>query len=1578
MPRRPTPFKIQYERGDAHAKMMSAVLVADRSLFLLAEIRAATQTATKMTRRTPITMCSVMEYFSSVFFSLDMFVKRYRSSILVSVVYLADTFFFSTCLKIHLSDFERGEKSSSTGMIQYKFSSSRSARTKSVDFGLLSEDEIRLMSVVEVSNVNIYHRGIPQSNGCLDIRMGTVDRRMLCGTCCGDTCSCPGHFGHIELHVPLYSVVYLDHTLRVLRSVCYFCSSLLVQVDGENCQGDRKQTFLSVYACCKTKRKCPVCSGPQPLYARVGAGIKIDWSDATTGWESEEEKEEVTGRRTFTSVEAASILDHISEEDVERMGLCPKRSHPRNTVMDVLPCLPVVARPAIMTSTGSRSRGQDDLTNIYQSIVKKAIDLKAHIEKTGWRRDEPIGQDMADKMGKVQAEVFALVNNNARGQKQSTQRSGAPIKSIVCRLKGKEGRIRGNLMGKRVNFSSRSVITPDSMQGVEEIGVPRRLAYELTIPERVTSSNIEQLRRRVLIGPQSAEGASSVMEKDDGPVTHLDACQDRRRIHVSVGDTVERPIQDGDWVIFNRQPSLHKFSMMAHRVKLVDGLTFRINLCTAAPYNADFDGDEMNMHVVQSRAAQMEVKYLMGVPLQASTPAASRPVMGIVQDTLVGSYILSSPLLLTRKQVYRAFGFEMGSLPPPAVACPVERWTGSQLISTLLPPTLSLEKGDVLIRGGVLLRGRLTKSVLGTQPGGLIDVMTKEYGCHETMRFMTRLQRLVNAVLMDVGFSVSISDCLISEEGHAKIRDSIEEVIDNCNSISSSDFPETLSVKAESTTVRMLSKVLMNCGSLARSHVRAENAIFDMVNCGSKGNLINCSQVSACVGQQSVEGKRIFSSSTGRTLSCFEKEEKSTAAQGFVSNSFALGLNPVEFFFHAMGGREGLVDTAVKTAVTGYIQRRLIKLLEDFSICYRGTVRGSRGKVMDFLFGGDGCDASLLERVDLHAITRETEGVFGREEECIRSLQRHVRQCRLSPNEPDLDVHCVIPFHPERVVQSLAGTGPWSEPDAPFDRESALDFLDRLQEEKEFRTCKTAALALRHHMRTDVLREKNISLPLLKETVLTKMREASIEAGEQVGIQAAQSLGEYVTQMTLNSFHYSGVASKSTALGIPRFKEILDATKKCRTPSNTLYLKRPFCYSERFATHFASTLSCSKLSTFIQRMEFVSSSSLEEWLDPFRTLPASGTYCKMTLLKNELLQRNLCPSTLARILRSRTGHMMHVLSSPSTSLEWSLYIRLHHVREMSDNAPCSQSIEQTLTSRVIAMLMDQVVLFGHPDIVSAHPRKASVWTGVEHEDVYVIDTIGTFLGTVSSFSNVVDVEGCISNDLHEMLDTLGVEACTLSCFYEILNVITHDGSFVNRRHVELVSLAMTRDGFLSAISRHGLNRTGTKIGPLMRCSFEETTDVLTEAAMYAESDDASGVTSSVMNGEKAKIGTGCFDVLVPSKALEEEDERGRRRAKRSTLAKSRLRYKSSDREKKRLTRDRIEFVNQSLWTFRGSTAEEEEECDVPFLAKQQGQSLADSGREEARDCETSCFYASHMKREEEECVRRRRFVPRSP
>ena len=889
---------------------------------------------------------------------------------------------------------------------RFTFSSAPTKRIASMQFGTLGPEEIVRCSVAEIDTADSFEKGRPKLGGLADPRMGTMDRSMPCQTCSGNVQECPGHFGHHRLGAPIYHTGYVKHVLKVMRCVCFSCSRLLVDKTDPKYKAAMKvqkpqARLAKIYALAAGKHTCEFagedapgadvdevgrggCGHPQPdLKVDETLRIKAEFKRRGNSDNDMVQLPDALEREmVVTPDKARNILKRISDEDLKALGMDPRYSRPEWMILTVLPIPPLAVRPSVQADSSTRS--EDDLTHKLAEIIRTSKELRK-LQAQGAAQHQT-----NDLTQLLQFHVQCFFDNSMTGQPRSLLKSGRPIKSIAERLKGKEGRVRGNLMGKRVDFSARTVITGDSVIDIDQLGVPWTIALNLTIPETVTTYNLEKLDALVNNGPHPPPGETGAryIIYEDGQ--RLDLRFLKRGRHLEYGYKVERHLNDGDVVLFNRQPSLHKMSIMGHRIKIMPFSTFRLNLSVTSPYNADFDGDEMNMHVPQTNETKAEALELMMVPKMIVSPQANKPVIGIVQDTLLACRIVTKRDTFIGKELFMNILMWLedwdGQVPQPAILKPRPLWTGKQLFNLIIPKGTNCRRvaawhpeqdpedfsvGDtqVLIQDGVLLCGNLCKKTLGSSSGSLIHCIWMDHGPDAARAFLHQTQTLATYWLMQHGFTVGIGDTVADDGtmetinkiiGDAKLE--VKKLIDKAQHGELEAQPgrtmvETFEGKVNST----LNQARDAAGKSAQSSLAEHNHVKLMVTGGSKGSFINISQMSACVGQQNVEGKRIPFGFVNRTLPHFVKDDQGPESRGFVENSYLRGLTPQEFFFHAMGGREGLIDTAIKTASTGYIQRRLVKAMEDVTLQYDGTVRNSLGDVIQFLYGEDGLDGTGIE-----------------------------------------------------------------------------------------------------------------------------------------------------------------------------------------------------------------------------------------------------------------------------------------------------------------------------------------------------------------------------------------------------------------------------------------------------------------------------------------------------------------------------------------------------------------------------------------------------------------------------------------
>src|SRR6266540_48873 len=1021
---------------------------------------------------------------------------------------------------------------------------------QSIRFTLLSPSELRKLSAVEVQAADTYDEyGVPIVSGLMDGRLGTLEPRQKCKTCGNTASACPGHFGHIELAEPVIHVSFAKLIHRLLSITCRNCGRILLSEEKiekfKVRHADLKQrlntipdAFLDeIIKDAKKAQQCPHCGQKQ---------YPIEHGKPTTFHEIVAEG----GAVRLTPSTVRERLERIPDDDLILLGMDPKAARPEWAVLQVMPVPPVSVRPSITLESGIRS--EDDLTHKLVDIIRINQKLREALES-----GVPINiiQELHELL---QYHVTTYFDNEVSGLPPARHRSGRALKTLVQRLKGKEGRFRGNLSGKRVDFSARTVVSPDPNLDINEVGVPLDVASRLTIPEKVTGHNIEEMKRLIDNGPDNYPGALYIV-RPDGRRVRLEFVTDRKVVGEAIqpGFIVERHLRDGDIVLFNRQPSLHRMSIMAHSVRVLPYKTFRLNPTVCPPYNADFDGDEMNLHVPQGEEARTEARLLMQVQDQILSPRYGGPIIGAIRDSLTAAFLLTQKsTLLDRPSVSKllaAAGFE-GPMPEPAVTKPEEKWTGKQIFSIVIPKGFNFvsksnlssyykcadcDKGVlhdcpydafIVIKDGVLEQGVIDKASIGAEKSeSLFHRIVKDYGAEEARRFLNATTRLLDRYMLLRGFTYAMDELQLAPA----TKEKMDEYIDSYRKETLERLPsQSLEESFELYIMNELSRARDVAGEFADQYFQMDNSGVIMSRAGARGSTLNISQMTASVGQQSIRGKRILRGYRGRALSFFKPGDAGAAARGFVYNSYRDGLEPIEFFFHAMGGREGLVDTAVRTQQSGYMQRRLINALEHLRVEYDSTVRDSRGNIIQVRYGEDGVDTAKSDH--------------GK----AVNIDRLIERIRLT------------------MKKGTAAT-----------KEYVEDEVDKANN--------TLSPLILNKLRQSLVIAK-LPKPAVDETVLEAIenyKRALVEPGEAAGIVSAQSIGEPGTQMTLRTFHFAGVREQNVTLGLPRLIEIVDARKIPSTPNMIVYLDAKHRMSREKAQEVATLLTHTTLGDIASSFE---------------------------------------------------------------------------------------------------------------------------------------------------------------------------------------------------------------------------------------------------------------------------------------------------------------------------------------------------------------------------------------------------------
>ncbi|MCJ1486148.1 DNA-directed RNA polymerase II subunit rpb1 [Schaereria dolodes] len=1452
--------------------------------------------------------------------------------------------------------------------LNFQYSSAPLRSIQEIQFGLLSPEEIKNMSVahIEYPETMDEQKQRPRELGLNDPKLGSIDRSFKCATCDENMSECPGHFGHIELATPVFHIGVYMH-LGLEASNPEFADALRYR--------DSKRRFDAIWKLCKPKMICETMSvaedddmgkTKEPKHDHGGCGniqpeVRREGLKLTGTWKAQKGDEENEGqqpeKKPITPQMVLNIFKHISTEEIRKMGLSNDYARPEWMIITVLPVPPPPVRPSIsVDGTGQGMRGEDDLTYKLGDIIRANGNV---------RRCETEGSPahvVSEFEQLLQFHVATYMDNDIAGQPQALQKSGRPVKSIRARLKGKEGRLRGNLMGKRVDFSARTVITGDPNLSLDEVGVPKSIARTLTYPETVTPYNIHKLHQLVKNGPNEHPGAKYVI-RDSGERIDLRHHKRAGDISLQYGWKVERHIVDGDYIIFNRQPSLHKESMMGHRVRVMPYSTFRLNLSVTSPYNADFDGDEMNLHVPQSEETRAEVNQLCMVPLNIVSPQRNSPLMGIVQDTLCGVYkMCRRDVFLTKEQVMNILLWVPdwdGIVPQPAIMKPSAKWTGKQIISLVIPEGLNLIRTEkkaelsplnddgLFVHGGDLMYGLLNKKIVGASGGGIIHIIYNEKGPEAAMSFFNGAQMVVNYWLLHNGFSIGIGDTIPDRETIQKIEDAVnnrkDEVVELTRAATENELESLPGMNVRETFESKVSKALNtardDAGTVTEESLKDLNNAIQMARSGSKGSSINISQMTAVVGQQSVEGKRIPFGFKYRTLPHFTKDDYSPESRGFVENSYLRGLTPTEFFFHAMAGREGLIDTAVKTAETGYIQRRLVKAMEDVMAKYDGTVRNSLGDIVQFVYGEDGLDGGHIEsqrldiitcsdshfeknfRVDLmdpkNSIPPEfleqaneiagdvkVQSYLDDEWEQLKAARAFLRANKQDDNEQlqlPINVLRILDtakttfkikdgtrsdLHPAEVIPQVRGL---------LDRLVVVRGEDALSKEGQH----NATLLFKAHLRSRlafkrIVKEYSLN-KLAFQNVLGEIESrfcrAAVNPGEMVGVLAAQSIGEPATQMTLNTFHFAGVSSKNVTLGVPRLKEILNVARNIKTPAMTVYQEEGRTGNQESAKLLRSAVEHTTLRSVTETTEIYYDPDIQatvieadhDMVESFFIIPddvgddpsrQSRWLLRIILGRRKLLDKGLTVQDVAAKIKENYAKDLAVIFSDNNADQQVIRIRM--IQEHGKGDEDDDLEEDLMLKRLENHILDTLTLRGVPGIDRAflstrtklRKKEDGALVMIKDDPLcmeWFLDTSGSSLGQVLTIPGV-DSTRTYSNSFIEVFEVMGIEATRSALMRELTQVLAFDGSYVNHRHLALLVDVMTSRGHLVPITRHGINKADT--GALMRCSFEETVEILLEAAACGELDDCRGVSENVMLGQLAPLGTGELEVFLDQKMLD--------------------------------------------------------------------------------------------------------------
>lgn len=1520
-----------------------------------------------------------------------------------------------------------------------------------LQFGIKSAEEIVQESAVEMANAT--HNGRITSpmalNGLFDAKMGVVKGEAYCPTDGQSYLNCPGYPGHLWLTRPVYFTQYMRYIVKMLGLVCWRCSKARFDAEKygpllrQQTSRARRMELVCSSAVPKAK-KCRGCSAPQPkawkeVRDTVGE-IQAVWAAAPRGYSQAEAAAFAAGRPTkFDPMAAFLILDRMSDETIDLVGMHPEFSRPASMVCRVLPIAPPAVRPSVEHDNGQRA--EDDLTTLYVNVIKFNAQLAARLE-AGAHEGE-----IEKCLVLLQYAVGAIHSNKFVAGSQVTQNSGKPLQSITDRHDGKRGRPRYNLNGKRVDHTARSVISGNPDIGVVELGVPLQMAMNMTVPIMVTRRNRDYLLQLVRNGPDVWPGARTVEHRGGGAFRSVglrNALRDA--IVLEIGDVVHRHLQDGDIVAFNRQPSLHKASVMAHIVRvMVRGDSFRLNLAATSSYNADFDGDEMNMHVPQTSAAQNEIRCLAIVSEQMIDASKTTPNLAFFQDNMLAVYLFSAaglefsledamtllsansvldlPRILfgedqaeeddagvvgdkrardeeedetteqqptkkatttkmnkrardedkTEQQQQQQQTSKPNKKPRGGASSTVpllRSVTSREILGQTLPPISMRVKPktgteEVHLQNGRWLSGQTDKSAMASGSKGVLHRICNDFGKERCVRFIDDVQNLVTGwVTHHNSFSVGTGDLQLSPATLDRIDAAMESTVREVDELQTrfrlglfeNSGAWSNAVEFENQAWNIVQEGRKKVETAGLRGLAPGNRFLDMVHSGSKGNVGNVVQMAMGLCQQAISGARAPYGFTDRTLPMYTKYDDGALARGFVPRSYVRGLRPADMFIHAQAGREGLIDTAIKTSETGYIARRLRMSLEIAMVQYGFTVRDHSRRIVQFRYGDDGfnsetCEAQTLPllEMDLGAIamrfdlplwgaarqtgfadmfTPEAKARLGQQEAETR------RRCQQTSDflvaARDMIVRHVfrfkagntvnMPVNFAAIIMEVAGQmQPLGDRLLDLTPLEAMDMVAELDEKLVVVHCgfrNPLFTACLHFWLMDprglllTQRFHRAALAQVLATVELRFKQALQAPGEPVGVLAAQCIAEPTTQMTLNTFHSTGLITTKGNItrGVPRLAELLNLTDNPKKPSLTLRLLPADQHSRERALEIAYQIECLVLGAVVAVAQIVYDpddrntrvAADVDWLrefhafqDQFRmdaaaaasstssyaaaaaaaatAAPMSNWVLRLELDARAMLDKNVSMDDVDFAVSSFLGEdgvQIAYADFNGSALVMRVRTQALVTSGRLNQTGLDTSEHLNYLKRAQTALMQNVVLRGVAGITSVTPRKVTNQVFREDgafvkRDVWVLDTEGSNLPGVLALDDLIDVRRVQCNDVREVQQVLGIECARSTLLNEFVEVM---GDIeVNYHHLSLFADRTCMTANMVAAVHGGLNSDDT--GPLAKISFERHSKMSVEAAVHGEIDHMRGVTANVMCGQHGHFGTGACKILVDVDAL---------------------------------------------------------------------------------------------------------------
>jgi len=1288
----------------------------------------------------------------------------------------------------------------------------------SVQFGILSDADIAQMAVCIINKPSL----TADYGTVYDPRMGAVQNGEICVTCGRDVWECCGHFGMIELNVPV--ILFHKQVVALLKCICMQCYRVTAEPPVYISTVNGAINYLH------TQTVCRWCNYPI-------SDIKFVATDLTITTTIKNKTTKTTTVNIIHPQLVKRIFDSVTSEDAQLLRMDESMVHPRNYVLTKFPVVPTCCRPKM---NAGDTVSDDDLTLMLVDIIKANIYIGDHPPT-----DDPIAYAKAVETIKIRTVSYC---NNSRGRSTHTT-NHRPLTGIADRINGKRAMMRQNLTGKRCDRTARTVIGPDPTLKLDQVILPEDIANTLTIPEYVTPLTIDKLTKCVNNGLASTiikengikvnvyhariikgtklNHTDTIIRKNVGEIPVVN-CKMRllsddiikhpngttepavipsiRPLTLNIGDKVERYIRDGDRVFLNRQPTLHRNSILGMKAIVKPGKTIRFNLAITKGLNADFDGDEGNIFCCESQGSIVELENIISVKDHMLSAQTDKPEQCIVQDSLLAAYLMTSKNIhMTRSDFMQClFRTNKYQLYPSYAHS-----TAKDLFTYLFPSDFNATCPKLRICNGKIVEGHFDKTSLGTTSYSIIRLLHLDYGKEVAAEFIDNIHYLTHAWLELNPFSIGIDDCLITNHRNINdIKDTVQKYFIEATVAASTVSSSSVREAKISMTLNKAKDIGLK---IATDALSVDNKIKDTVLSGSKGDFFNIAQTTGLLGQQNLHNARPCPTLTNRSRTMIHyphvitDNDQKYESRGFVQSSFIGGLNPKEMWFHAMTGREGMINTAMETARSGYIQRSFIKICEDLRVAYDGTVRDAKCGIHQFMYGNTGYEPSLVSHKNNEIYPIEFNRLVTRlnhsSSDSLRTLTQSEIENIISKCEPCSSKR----YLPTEIYESI-----WSKQDMLLRRE-----------------LESVCIA-------------NDKYDDLARAIIQSYGTSLIAPGESVGIIGAQSIGEKQTQSTLNTFHTAG---KLQYNGVERFEEILKMTKTLHTPMMTIYFKQKYDTPEQVREAVGCSIVGLTLDDVAAKVE---NTNPQTW--------------SIKLRKSTIYSIRLSPDDICSALESTFEPILTTEITGPLSISISIHPQKQKTRKCTDDSSESSMITNNFKTKNITFkqVMESYVC-GIDGIKAMHLDKDDT------NEFYIVTEGSNFKKVLCH--PLVDIKRLYTNDIWAVYDCLGIMATKRMLLADIKRCI----SDINDCHLRLLVDKMTYTGKPASITRYTMKQNA--VGPLSKATFEQTVDILTNAAHNAEIDTLSGVSACIVAGRQVRAGTGAIDCVVDWKSIMDHEDK---------------------------------------------------------------------------------------------------------